>query len=103
MNTHTSIRKKETLKLLLSAVLCFGSGTMVAETADPAPSVKQTISISQSNVSLDSFFRALEQQSGYLFFYNKNILRNNETVTVNAQNEPVTAILDRVLPSRNMT
>ncbi|MEG1187498.1 MAG: TonB-dependent receptor [Bacteroidales bacterium] len=100
---HTSIRKKETLKLFLSAALCFGSGTMAAETADPAPSVKQTISISQSNVSLDSFFRALEQQSGYLFFYNKSILRNNETVTVNAQDESVTEILNRVLPSRNMT
>lgn len=61
------------------------------------------VTIDVSNVTLESVLRAIEKQTDYRFFYSKEAVDVKTRVNVKAQNEPVTSLLDRILPKHGIS
>ncbi len=57
----------------------------------------QTITFSARNVPLDKVFNAVQQQTGYFIFSNKDLLKNAAPVTIDVSNMLLTSFLDLVL------
>jgi TonB-linked SusC/RagA family outer membrane protein len=55
----------------------------------------QNINLSERNVSLETIFNKLEKQSGYTFFYNLDLIRQSDNVTVNVSNGTLTDALEQ--------
>ena len=62
-----------------------------------ARSHAQTISYEAQNVNLEKVFAALEQQTGYVFFYNDADLKKATLVTVSLKNAPLLQALQTIL------
>lgn len=62
-----------------------------------AKSTGQSVTYSGKDVTLEKVFSAVEQQTGYLFFYNKSILAGTRAVTVKAAELPLEAFLKDLL------
>ncbi len=60
----------------------------------------QTITFSGKNVPLDKIFKAIETQSGYTVFANKDLLKGLHPVTVSAKDMPVKDFLETVLKNQ---
>src|SRR6478752_144801 len=54
----------------------------------------QTITFSGKNVTLAKIFTAVEKQTGYSIFANKELLKESKPVTVSAAAMPLTEFLD---------
>ncbi|TZF86291.1 TonB-dependent receptor (plasmid) [Pedobacter sp. BS3] len=65
-----------------------------------AKSYSQNISFSGQNVTLEKVLSAIEQQSGYYFFYKYNELQQANPVTVNLQNVPVEQALEQAFKNQ---
>ena len=59
-----------------------------------AKGLSQTISFSGKKVSINSVFEAVEKQTGYNVFANKELLRNTMPVSLSVKNMPLTQFLD---------
>ncbi|MDR0743311.1 MAG: SusC/RagA family TonB-linked outer membrane protein [Tannerella sp.] len=89
-------------RLLLKIVLPVGLLYASAVTAgDDVP--VDTICLDLKNVTLETVLNAIEEQSGFLFFYDENELDMSKKIRVKAVNEPVSAVLDRVLNKRRIS
>ncbi len=62
-----------------------------------ANSFSQEVTLSAKGLSLKSIFSAVEQQTGFVFFYNKQLLLNTKPVTISAQNMPLVEFLQAAL------
>jgi TonB-linked SusC/RagA family outer membrane protein len=62
-----------------------------------ANSFSQQVTLSAKGLSLKSIFSAVEQQTGFVFFYNKQLLLNTKPVTISAQNMPLVEFLQTAL------
>ncbi|HEX6429672.1 MAG TPA: SusC/RagA family TonB-linked outer membrane protein [Niastella sp.] len=62
-----------------------------------ANSFSQQVTLSAKALSLKNVFTAVEQQTGFVFFYNKQLLANTKPVTISAQNMPLGEFLQAVL------
>jgi TonB-linked SusC/RagA family outer membrane protein len=62
-----------------------------------ANSWSQTVTLSANGLPLKSVFTLVEKQTGFVFFYNKQLLTNVKPVTVSAQNMPLGDFLQVVL------
>ena len=56
------------------------------------------VTLNAKQVSLEKFFKLIEKQTVYHFFYSASIIPVNEKVDVNAVNEPVSSVLNKLLP-----
>ena len=61
-----------------------------------ARGISQTISFSGKNVPLEKVFTAIEQQTGFGFFYKLPDLQTAKPVTVDLKNTPLREALDRL-------
>lgn len=68
-----------------------------------AHGLSQNITLNGKNVSVKSIFAAIEAQTGYVIFYNKEHLQNTTPVSVNVHNMPLTEFLDMVLKNEPLT
>ncbi|HUC81198.1 MAG TPA: SusC/RagA family TonB-linked outer membrane protein [Flavisolibacter sp.] len=59
-----------------------------------AKGLSQTISFSGKKVSINAVFEAVEKQTGYNVFANKELLRNTMPVSLTVKNMPLTQFLD---------
>lgn len=57
----------------------------------------QTVNFSGKNVSLEKVFASVEQQTGYVFFFDATILKGTRPVTIRADNMPLEVFLKNVL------
>jgi TonB-dependent starch-binding outer membrane protein SusC len=57
----------------------------------------QTVNFSGQNVPLEKVFASVEQQTGYVFFFDATILRASRPVTIQADNMPLELFLNTVL------
>ena len=57
----------------------------------------QLINFSATDAPLTKVFAAVEQQTGYVFFYDENILGDSRPVTIRAENMPLESFLDKIL------
>lgn len=65
-----------------------------------ARSYSQTVTFSGTNISLQQVFRAVEKQTGYVFFYDAGILSDTRPATVRAFNMPLEEFLTQVLKNQ---
>jgi len=89
--TKTLLVMKLTSILLLIAVLHVS-----------ARSVSQTVTFVGREAPLKKVFDAVKKQTGYLVFYNKDLLETAKPVTLSAQNMPLTAFLETALKDQLM-
>lgn len=59
---------------------------------------KTKVTFDLKNVTLNQMFEEMKRQTDYDFFYNSDLLKSRGFVSVKADNEEVSAVLDRVLP-----
>src|SRR5690349_1799487 len=62
-----------------------------------ASGYSQTITLSARAISLENVFAAIKQQTGYSVFYNKKLMDQAKTVTVEARNMPLNDFLRQAL------
>ena len=79
--------------LLVLLMLCIGASGYAAD---------NKVTLDARNVTLESVLRSIEKQTDYRFFYSKETINVNVHVTVNVQNEPLTAVLDKILPTHGI-
>lgn len=58
-----------------------------------ATTYAQRVTVKLQNASLEEVFAAVKRQTGYLFFYDRDLLRGAEKVTVEASNQPLESFL----------
>lgn len=68
-----------------------------------AKSVSQTVTYSGRNVSLSAVLESVKKQTGYVFFYNTNTIRNSKPLSIQAVNQPLQVFLDNVLKDQELT
>ncbi|MBW9277712.1 TonB-dependent receptor [Bacteroides fragilis] len=61
------------------------------------------ISMTKTNVSIESVLRELEKQSDYTFFYNDNQVRLNKKVSINVSDAPIETVLNEVFKNSGYT
>ena len=69
--------------------------------ATPAVAEKR-VTLSVKDVSLETFFVELKKASGYVVVFNHADIDATRKITVEARNEPLARLLDRVLPPCNL-
>ena len=67
-----------------------------------AKTLSQTVTYSGKQVMLSQVLNAVKKQTGYVFFYNKSILRNCSPMNVTAVNQPLETFLDDILKERHL-
>lgn len=80
--------------LLVLLMLCIGASGYAAD---------NKVTLDVSNVTLESVLRSIEKQTDYRFFYSKETVNVKVRVSVTVQNEPVAAVLDKVLPPHGIS
>lgn len=68
-----------------------------------AKSNSQNISFSGENVSLKKVFSVIKKQSGYVFFYDEDLIRSSKPVTLNVKNAPVEKVLLETFRNQPLT
>jgi TonB-dependent starch-binding outer membrane protein SusC len=68
----------------------------------PAPCCAQTVSFSGKNVSLQTVFSSVEQQTGLSFFYSNPLIDTGQPVTIDLRDVPMKTLLDSVLHPRGL-
>jgi TonB-linked SusC/RagA family outer membrane protein len=67
-----------------------------------AASFSQTVSISRKNTSLETVFKDIKAQTGYLFFYNENVDTRKNNITVDLKNVSLEQALDVCLKDQHL-
>ncbi|WP_158618120.1 SusC/RagA family TonB-linked outer membrane protein [Chitinophaga lutea] len=62
----------------------------------------QTITFTGKEVPLSKVFAVVKQQTGYVFFYNKGILRDGANINVQAKDQPLETFLRTVLQGQQL-
>ncbi len=57
----------------------------------------QTVTVSDKNITFRQFFAIVEKQTGYVFFYNKEIVPDKKTIALNVKDMNLIKVLDIVL------
>ena len=68
-----------------------------------ATGFSQKLALSVKNAPLSQVFRQIEQQTGYTFFYDNQVIRNTPPVTVEYRGEDIRKLLDQVLDGQPLT
>jgi TonB-linked SusC/RagA family outer membrane protein len=61
------------------------------------------ITLSEKNAPLEKVFKAIERQSGYVFFYDHAWLQEAKTVHINVKNAPLTEVLSTCFKDQPLT
>ncbi|MBN8789402.1 MAG: STN domain-containing protein [Terrimonas sp.] len=67
-----------------------------------AESFAQKITINKKNVKLTDVFKSIEQQSDYLFFYNRALIKNAGTLNIKLQNATIEEALEACLKEKHL-
>lgn len=69
---------------------------IVASMKVTAGTYAQSVSLSMRNAPLEEVFSAVKKQTGYVFFYEREVLRSTKRVTIQADNQSLNAFLSAV-------
>jgi TonB-linked SusC/RagA family outer membrane protein len=92
------VKSKLLLVLKITTILLF-IGVMHLSAA----SYSQSVSLSAQNRSLESVFKDIKKQTGYLFFYNGQVNLKSKTVSVVLKNAPLKTALDACLKQNGLS
>ena len=62
----------------------------------------QNVSISGNRISLVTVFKEIKQQAGFVFFYDKEVLKNAYPVSIHARKASVESVLNQVFQNRRL-
>lgn len=63
-------------------------------------SSQQRVSLQYDNIPLADFFHIISQQTGYIVFYDNQIVNGQLKVTVHMDNVPLQQVLEKILPEK---
>ncbi|SHK82868.1 TonB-linked outer membrane protein, SusC/RagA family [Chitinophaga jiangningensis] len=75
---------------------------LVATLKVSASAFAQSVTMSVKNAPMEEVFSAVKEQTGYLFFYDKDLLRHAKPVTVKAENTALVPFLTTVFKDRSL-
>lgn len=81
-----SPQQLRTVKLVIVALLC-------TALAASARTYSQKVTVSEKNVPIEKVFKIIEQQTGYVFFYDEALLAKAKRVNIQVANMPLTEVL----------
>lgn len=94
--THQKCRKIMKLCFIFTVCLTYASyGNSLAQ--------KQQVTLNLKNVSLYELFNKIKEQTGLRFLYNAEQLQHIDKVTVQAKNEKVSEVLQKVFSGKSLT
>ncbi len=68
-----------------------------------ATGFSQKLALSVKNAPLSQIFKQIEQQTGYTFFYDNQVIKNTPPVTIDYRGEDIRRLLDQVLEGQSLT
>jgi TonB-linked SusC/RagA family outer membrane protein len=68
-----------------------------------AGAIAQTITLNVKNAQLGSIFKEIRQQSGYDFFFNKELMQKCKPVSINVHNASIESVLNQCLQDQPLT
>lgn len=86
------------LTMKLTAILLLAGFLSVS-----ARGVSQTVNISGESIPLRKIFSAMEQQTGYAFFYNNDVMAKATPVSITLKNASLTEALDKILKGQHLS
>jgi len=92
------VKCKFLIVMKLTAILLL-IGTMHLSAA----SYSQSVSVSRKNTTLETVFKDIKQQTGYLFFYSGKVNLKKQTLNVEFRNVPLEEALKACLTDQNLT
>lgn len=92
------VKYKFLIVMKLTAILLL-IGTMHLSAA----SYSQSVTVSRKNTTLETVFKDIKKQTGYLFFYSGKVDLNRQTLNVELKNVPLEEALKACLMDQNLT
>jgi len=92
------VKYKLLIVMKLTAILLL-IGTMHLAAA----SYSQNVTVSRKNTTLETVFKDIKQQTGYLFFYSGKVNLKRQTLNVELKNVPLVEALRACLSDQNLT
>ncbi|SMD10347.1 SusC/RagA family TonB-linked outer membrane protein [Pedobacter nyackensis] len=92
------VKYKLLIVMKLTAILLL-IGTMHLSAA----SYSQSVTVSRKNTTLETVFRDIKKQTGYLFFYSGKVNLNRQMLNVELKNVPLEEALKACLTDQNLT
>ena len=92
--TLLQLMRATMLPMLLTAIL---AGSALAHTSIGQPLIDQSITIKAQNLSLPDVLATIERASGLRFTYVPALVERQQRVSLDADNEKITSVLDRLL------
>ncbi|WP_449438003.1 carboxypeptidase-like regulatory domain-containing protein [Pedobacter steynii] len=65
-----------------------------------ATGFSQSITLSERNTTLNNVFESIKEQSGYTFFYNNKLIKQEGRISIELKNVSVEAALDQIFKNR---
>lgn len=87
--TKIALTMRLTIFLMIVATLKVSAGAFA-----------QTVSVSVKNAPMEEVFSSVKKQTGYLFFYDRDLLRTLKPVTITAQHTALTDFLAEIFKDR---
>lgn len=87
--TKIALTMRLTIFLMIVATLKVSAGAFA-----------QTVSVSVKNASMEEVFSSVKQQTGYLFFYDRDLLRAVKPVTIKAENTALADFLTEIFKNQ---
>lgn len=88
---------KTLLVMKLTVLLCTAFSFQAA-----AHSYGQSVTFSGTNVSLEKAFAAVRKQTGYVFFYDRELIKNAQPVNIHAVDLPLKQFLDKLFVGQGL-
>jgi TonB-linked SusC/RagA family outer membrane protein len=92
------VKYKFLLVLKLTTILLFVGAMSLS-----AASFSQTVTLSVKNKSLQTVFKEIKQQTGYLFFYSEKVIIKGKTASLNLKNAPLADALNSCLSDNGLS
>lgn len=89
--TKIALTMRLTIFLMIVATLKVSAGAFA-----------QTVSVSMKNAPMEEIFSSVKQQTGYLFFYDRDLLRTVKPVTIKAENKPLADFLTEIFKGQSL-
>lgn len=91
-------RKRILIAMKLTAILLLAACLQVS-----AKGFSQQITLKEKNASLQKVFQQIKKQSGYVFWYEDNLLQKSDKVDISVRNASIEQVLKLLLKDRPLT
>ncbi|HZW64940.1 MAG TPA: TonB-dependent receptor plug domain-containing protein, partial [Hanamia sp.] len=102
MNLEANYPKRALLKKSLLIMKIFFFLFFASCLTASAEGTAQNVTLSASNVRLAKIFKEIKKQTGFVFFYDANVLQSARPVSIHVKNEPLEAVLKQSLTNQSL-